>query len=139
MENGSKGKKALKIILAVLMILIIASAVFVVYRVYSIKNSLSPVGYWVVTTAEYNDVTMTAEDADAMGYNGIGSFTLKKSGECEVTLMGKDYTGTWKKKKSRSLTIDCGEGCRITAEIKDEDGPVMEATAENYIEYRLEK
>jgi len=139
MENSSKGKKALRIVLAVLMMLIIAAVVFVVYRIFSVKNSLSPVGYWVATKAEYNDVTMTAEDASAMGYNGIGSFSLNKSGSCEVTLMGKDYEGKWKKYKSGMLIINCGKGCRLKAEISDNDGPEMEATDENYVVYTLKK
>ena len=80
---------------------------------------------------------MTPEDADAMGYDGIGSFTLNKSGSCKVVMMGEEYEGSWKTSKGKSLVINCGKGHVFNATI--DKNAVMKATDESYIVYYLEK
>ena len=124
-------------LLAVLLIMVIAAVAFAVGTAFSVKNSSSPVGYWVVKQATLNGIVMTSEDAEAIGLNQIGSISLKKSGKCEVSLMGDEFEGTWIINDDNSLTIKYGDEYTITAVIGDDS--VMTAKDESEVEYVLEK
>ena len=138
MDNKSnKRKKVVRMVIGTAMILVIAAFAFLVIMAFSIKGSDSPVGYWVVKEATSNGVVMTPQDAEAMGFNEIGSIRFDKSGSCKVTVLGKEDEGQWVDNENGTLTITYGENQIMTIEL-NRDGTIT-AIDESYIEYLLEK
>ena len=138
-STAAEGKKRSvhKIVITVILIAILAAAVAFGIMVLSIKNSSSHVGYWVIKEGASGGVTMTQEDAEALGLNEVGSFRLDKSGDCKVTILGEEYDGKWTEDDDGNLTITYGEDKTLTATIDDEG--IMKAHDELMMEYTLEK
>lgn len=137
--TAAEGKKRSvhKIVVTVILIAILAAAVAFGIMVLSIKNSSSPVGYWVIKEGASGGVTMTQEDAEALGLNEVGSIRLDKSGDCKVTILGEEYEGKWTGDDDGNITITYGEDKTLTATIDDEG--IMKAHDELMMEYTLEK
>lgn len=142
-EKVTKKKKKhhiSKIVLSLILLAILAAAVYFGVLLYSIKNSDSPVGYWVIKEGTSGGVTMTEQDAEAIGLNEVGSLRLDKSGDCKVVLLGEEFEGKWTSDDNGTITISYGDEKTLTATI-DENG-VMTALSEQEdspMEYTLEK
>ncbi len=138
-STATEGKKRSihRIVITVILIAILAAAVGFGILVLSIKNSSSPVGYWVIKEGASSGVTMTQEDAEALGLNEVGSIRLDKSGDCEVTILGDEYKGKWTGDDDGNITITYGGDKTLTATIDDEG--IMKAHDELMMEYTLEK
>lgn len=134
---GGKRRKRRRALMVVIMLAILAAFLFFVVMVIGIKNSSSPVGYWVIKESSSSGVTMNQEDAKAMGLNEIGSVRLDKSGDCKVVILNEESEGTWTSDDEGNITISYGEEKTLTATINDEG--VMTAQDEHSIEYTLEK
>ena len=124
-------------VLTFIMLAILAAVVGFGILVLSIKNSSSPVGYWVMKEGTSGGVTMTQEDAEAIGLNEVGSIRLDKSGDCKVTILGDEYEGKWTRDDDGNITITYDGGKTLTATIDDEG--IMKAHDELMMEYTLEK
>ena len=81
---------------------------------------------------------MKSEDAEAMGLREIGAFKLNRSGDCEITYLGKKSKGTWKQSDSGNIVIKYGEDKKIVAKISTKTG-VMKAKDNESMVYKLEK
>lgn len=138
-STATEGKKRSihRIVITVILIAILAAAVGFGILVLSIKNSSSPVGYWVIKEGASSGVTMTQEDAEALGLNEVGSIRLDKSGDCEVTILGDEYKGKWTRDDDGNITITYDGDKTLTATIDDEG--IMKAHDELMMEYTLEK
>lgn len=134
---AKKRRKIRRAVISVILIAILAVVVYFAVLLISIKNSDSPVGYWVIKEGSSGGVTMTEEDAEAIGLNEVGSIRLDESGECKVTILGEESSGTWTGNDDGTITISYGEDKTLTATIDDEG--VMTAQGENQMEYTLEK
>lgn len=121
-------------------VLVLGAAVVILFFFIGvgIKNTDGPVGYWTITEASSGDVVMKAEDAEAMGLREIGAFKLNKSGECEITYLGKKSEGKWKQSDSGNIVIKYGEDKKIVAKISTKTG-VMTAKDDESMVYKLEK
>ena len=138
MDNAKRKRKVRRQLMIIIMLAILAVVAFFAVLLVSTKASDSPVGYWIIEEGTSSGVTMTQEDAEAMGLNDIGSFKLDKSGECVVTILGEESTGKWTSNEDGTITVDCGEEKTFTAAIDDEG--VMTAKDDTMmVEYKLEK
>ena len=138
MDNAKRKRKVRRQLMIIIMLAILAVVAFFAVLLVSTKASDSPVGYWIIEEGTSGGVTMTQEDAEAMGLNDIGSFKLDKSGECVVTILGEESTGKWTSNEDGTITVDCGEEKTFTAAIDDEG--VMTAKDDTMmVEYKLEK
>lgn len=138
-EKKAAGKKRGigRKLLIVILLAILAVFVFFVGLIISVKNSSSPVGYWIIKQSASSEVTMTEEDAKAMGLNEIGSVRLDKSGDCRIVILNDEYEGKWTSDDNGTITISYGEEQTLTATINEEG--VMTAQDNAMIEYTLEK
>ena len=68
----------------------------------------------------------------------IGAFKLNRSGDCEITYLGKKSKGTWKQSDSGNIVIKYGEDKKIVAKISTKTG-VMKAKDNESMVYKLEK
>ena len=137
-KNSAKKKRsARRILITIILLAILAVVVYFAVLLISIKNSDSPVGYWVIKEGTSGDVTMTDEDAEAIGLNEVGSIRLDESGGCKVIILGEESEGTWTADDNGTITISYGDDKTLTATIDDEG--TMTAQGENQMEYTLEK
>ena len=138
---GKKKKSPLRIFLRVLLVLlfivIVGAGIFFFGTAYSVKNSDSPVGYWTIKEASSASVTMTEDEATALGLNEIGHFRLDNSGSCEIVYLFDEYEGTWVQNSDSTISISYGDEQTMTVVI--DDGGVMSATDGSFMRYTLEK
>ena len=139
MANANRKRSKIgRQLMIVIMLAILAVVAFFAVLLVSTKASDSPVGYWIIEEGTSSGVTMTQEDAEAMGLNEVGSFKLDKSGDCEITILGEESTGKWTAADDGTITIDCGEEKTFTATI-DEEGVMTAKDDTMMVEYKLEK
>ena len=136
-DAKKKKRKVLRTVMIIILLAILAVVIYFAAVLLSVKNSDSPVGYWVIKEGTSGGVTMTEEDAEAIGLNEIGSVRLDESGKCEVNILGEESSGTWTSDDDGTITISYGEEKTLTATIDDEG--IMTAQGENQLEYTLEK
>ena len=117
--------------------LILAAVLGFLILTMTVKNSSSPVGFWIIKEAASGDVVMTEEDAKAIGLTKIGAFRLDKSGDCSLVILESEYAGKWTEGDDGRLNINYGDGLVLYATI-DEEG-VMTATDDVSMRYTLEK
>ena len=122
--------KRIKSIIASIIILLLACTLLS-------ACSKGPVGFWKVTEAKAGDVLMTEEDAKSMGLSAVGTFKLNKSGDCEIELLGVEYTGEWKEAEDGSITVKYDKERVLTGSINDEG--VMSLKDNEGTEYKLSK
>lgn len=139
-EKAAAKKKKHKVRRTVMILILMAMLAVVIYfavLLLSVKNSTSPVGFWIIKESTSGEITMTEQDAKAMGLNEIGSVRLDENGTCSVIILGEESDGTWTSDDDGNVTVSYGEGKTLTATI-DEEGK-MTAQGENQMEYTLEK
>ncbi len=135
-----KRRRVRRAIWTVILLAILAVVVYFAVLLISIKSSASPVGYWVIKESSSNGVTMTQEDAEAIGLSAIGSIKLNESGSCKVVILDEDFEGVWTSDDDGNITITYdadGEEKVLNATI-DDDGK-MTAHDDATMEYTLEK
>ena len=135
--DKKKKRKVRRIVISIILLAILAVIIYFAVLLISIKSSDSPVGYWVIIEGTSGGVTMTEEEAEAIGLNEVGSVRLDESGKCEVVILGEKSSGTWKSDDDGTITISYGEGKTLTATIDDEG--IMTAQGDDRMEYTLEK
>ena len=95
------------------------------------------VGFWIIDKVTAGDVVMTEKDASGIGLNAVGTIKLQKSGNCEVTLLGEEATGTWEQAEDGTITITYNGDQTLSGSIDDEG--VMTLTDPQGAEYILTK
>ena len=135
-KAAEKKRKARRTLMIIILIVILAVFAFFAAMVISTKTSTSPVGYWVITEGTSGSVTMTKDDAEALGLNEVGSIRLDKSGTCEIVILDEEYTGNWESDEEGNITISYGEEKTLTATIDDEGKMTAQ---DELVEYTLEK
>jgi hypothetical protein len=114
---------------------IILILLFAVFLMVSCGDDV--VGFWTVDEIRIGDVVMDQEDASTLGYKRIGSFRLQKSGNCEVTLLDEECTGTWTQDEKNTIHLKYDEETTAEATI-DEDG-IMTLTDSDDVVMKLSK
>lgn len=137
-RKARRRRRVRRQLMTIIMLAILTVVAFFAVLLVSTKASDSPVGYWIIKEGTSGGVTMSQEDAEALGLNEVGSMRLDKSGDCEVTILGEESKGKWTAGDDGTITIDCGEEKTFTATI-DEEGVMTAKDDTMMVEYKLEK
>lgn len=99
------------------------------------STEMKVIGKWYIKNVSIGGMEMTEQDFKDFGISSGGSVKFRKSGKCDIDLLGDEYEGTWSIDDKDVITIKYNK-TQATATLKDK---VMTMTDANNGVYTMEK